>query len=550
MKKQTGQTTEITLAELLDGTGIMIPEAGHDLLISGIVADSRQAGPGKLFVAVKGETVDGHDYLAAAVKLGCAGVVVERKPAEELGVPVLLVSDGRRAVAELAASFHGHPERELKIVGITGTNGKTTTSYLLESMIRAGGGEPGVLGTVSYRYRGREEDASFTTPEPLVLYGLLREMVDNGVDHLIMEVSSHALVQERLHGIKFDVAAFTNLSHEHLDFHGDMDGYFQAKRRLFLDYLKKEGVAVIMLADEEGCWGERLVTELLAAGFQRYGDHLPAKGGDPGNLLLTCGRTRGDLHVAEAEITLEGIRAEIVGLGDEVVFSSPLVGDFNLLNMATALGIGHVLGLSEKQLGDGLAGTASVPGRLERVRPAAGREFAVGKCRVFVDFAHTPDALAGVLRSVRALCKGRLVVVFGCGGDRDRGKRPVMGEIAGSLAEVVIITTDNSRSENPRHIMADIEKGLVAGEQVVLPRLKAAAMLTGGLPGYDVIESRSEAIRVAIAHASGDDVVLICGKGHETYQLVGDKKYFFDDRLEARKYLTEEMKEAAVNDGQ
>ncbi|MDT8335586.1 MAG: cyanophycin synthetase, partial [Desulfurivibrionaceae bacterium] len=251
--------------------------------------------------------------------------------------------------------------------------------------------------------------------------------------------------------------------------------------------------------------------------------------------LLTCGRDRGDIHVAAAEISLDGIRAEIVGLGDDVIFESPLVGDFNLLNMATAMGIGHVLGLNEEQIGRGLRETARVPGRLERVRSGAAGE--TGRGRVFVDFAHTPDALAGVLRSVRSLCAGRLILVFGCGGDRDRAKRPLMGEIAGRLADVVIITTDNSRSEEPRKIMADIEAGLRVDGKFLLPNKPPRELFASGARGYGVIESRRAAIRTAIGLAAPEDVVLICGKGHETYQIVGARKYFFDDRLEAAAQL-------------
>ena len=547
MTKESGATSK-TLAELISGTGIEVAEGDLTLQICGIVADSRKAGPGQLFVAVKGETVDGHDFLARAVELGCVAVVVEQglsvAAAKELGVTVLVVADSRRAVAELAANFYGHPEHQLKMIGITGTNGKTTTRYLLESMILAGGGEPGVIGTVNYRFKGCEEGASFTTPEPIALYRMMRGMVESGVDHLIMEVSSHALAQKRLHGIAFDVAAFTNLSHEHLDFHGDMAGYFAAKSRLFTEHLKEDGIAVVMVGDEEEpagqelAWGDQLVAALLNSGrFYKYDQGSGAEGSGRRNFLLTCGHKRGDIHVAAAEITLEGIKAEIVGLGDEVFFESPLVGDFNLLNMATAMAVGHVLGLSAEQIGRGLAATAKVPGRLERVGRDDGN--GGGQCRVFVDFAHTPDALSGVLQSVRSLCRGRLLVVFGCGGDRDQAKRPIMGEIAGRLADVVIITTDNSRSEAPLDIMTDIEGGLLLEEASLLPKGRVQDLLAAGGKGYDLIESRSEAIRLAISFAAADDVVLICGKGHETYQLVGNKKYFFDDRLEAGKQLEE-----------
>jgi len=543
-----------TLRQLVVSPGVRIIRGDQDLQVTGVVADSRQVEPGSLFIAVKGETVDGHDYLAGAVKRGCTAVVVEQGCAVDryhhLEVPVLEAENGRRAIAQLSAEFYDHPDRQLKLIGITGTNGKTTTSYLLEEIIAAGGGVVGVVGTVSYRFRKREEAASFTTPEPTVLYRLMREMADSGVDHLIMEVSSHALSQNRLYGIVFDVAVFTNLSHEHLDFHGEMEGYFAAKSLLFKEHLKEDGVAVVMLADEEspaeetGDWGDRLVDDLVKTGrFRRAGE------GGHGGLLLTCGRNRGDIHIDEAEISLEGIRASAIGLGEALTMRSSLVGDFNLLNMATAVGTGHVLGIKAGQIGRGIAETHVVPGRLERVRAMDGSDFGPGKCRVFVDFAHTPEALSGVIRSVRPLCSGRMVVLFGCGGDRDRAKRLVMGEIAGRLADVAIITSDNSRSEEPMAIMAEIEKGLLAGGSAHLKRGQAAELLLSGSRGYDIIESRSEAIRTAIRNAGPEDVILICGKGHETYQIVGSTRHFFDDRLEAGKQLVEMTVDRGLTDG-
>ncbi len=537
------KTHSKTLHQLLTRTGVRMISGDQDLAVTGVVADSRQVEPGSLFIAVKGEMVDGHDYLDGAVKRGCAAVVVEQGCAAEryhhLEVPVLEAGNGRRAIAQLAAEFYDHPEQQLKLIGITGTNGKTTTSYLLEKIIAAAGGVVGVIGTVSYRYKTIEETASFTTPEPTVLYRLMREMVDGGVDHLIMEVSSHALIQKRLDGIIFDLAVFTNLSHEHLDFHGEMEDYFAAKRLLFEEHLKADGMAVVMLSDEDdpaeqaAAWGDRLVENLVKSGrFRRTGE-----GREEGSLLLTCGRSRGDIHLGEAEITLEGIRATAIGLGEDLILHSPLVGDFNLLNLATAMGVGHVLGIKAEQIGLGIAETLVVPGRLERVRDPDGSDFGPGKCRVFVDFAHTPEALSGVIESVRPLCNGRLVVIFGCGGDRDRAKRPVMGEIAGRLADVAIITSDNSRSEEPMAIMAEIEKGLLSGGCAPVTRQPAAELLLSGSRGYDIIESRSEAISTAIGNAAPEDVILICGKGHETYQIIGSTRHFFDDRLEAGRQL-------------
>ncbi|HSH13002.1 MAG TPA: UDP-N-acetylmuramoyl-L-alanyl-D-glutamate--2,6-diaminopimelate ligase [Desulfurivibrionaceae bacterium] len=528
----------LLLGELMREVGLVCPPVWRQLPIAGVAADSRQVSPGWLFVAMPGESVDGHDFLDQAVARGAVAILVEdpRKVPAGLAkqVAVVKVADSRTTLAGLAAGFYGHPERELKIFGITGTNGKTTTSYLLEAIIRKAGGEPGVIGTVNYRYLGRECAGSFTTPEPLTLFALMREMVAGGVTHLIMEVSSHGLALARLAGLQFDLALFTNLSRDHLDFHGTMAAYFAAKKTLFTEHLKETGAALVMLAETEGGaddWGARLVEELMASGRFSLSWRVPKGKARPALVpLLTCGRQRGELRSGRAELSLAGTRAELLlPDGATLAITSPLVGDFNLENILVAVGGGWLAGIRTEQLAAGVAEMPRVPGRLERVEVPEG-----GGCLLFVDYAHTPDALARVLVTLRRLGGGRLVVVFGCGGDRDRGKRPLMGEVAGRLADVVLITSDNPRSEEPLTIMGEIERGLYGADgRPLLPRLRAESVLAGGGRGYDLVVSRRQAIRLAVRYGRPGDVVLLAGKGHEDYQLIKGHKYYFDDRLEA-----------------
>jgi UDP-N-acetylmuramyl-tripeptide synthetase len=522
----------------LDAAGLSCPVQWQQMAITGVAADSRQVGPGWLFVALVGENVDGHDFLTQALSRGATALLVENPakiPAGLSGeIAVIPVADSRASLAGLAAGFYRHPERQLKIFGITGTNGKTTTSYLLESIIRAAGGEPGVIGTVNYRFRGRERSGAFTTPEPLTLFGLMREMVDSGVTHLVMEVSSHALALGRVAGLRFDLALFTNLSRDHLDFHRTMADYFAAKQSLFTAHLRETGAALVLMGEAEGAaedWGGRLVAGLLASG-RFYQPWLAGQKGEsrPGLLpLLTCGRTRGELRSVRAELSLTGIKGELLlpdGNGLEI--ASALTGDFNLENILVAVGGGWLAGFTPAQLAAGVAAMRRVPGRLERV------EVPEGGGLVFVDYAHTPDALARVLLTLRRLGGGRLVVVFGCGGDRDRGKRPQMGTVAGQLADVVLITSDNPRSEEPLAIMAEIERGLYKADgHLLLPRLRAESVLSSGGRGYDLVVSRRQAIRLAVGYARPGDVVLLAGKGHEDYQLIKGRKFHFDDRQEA-----------------
>jgi len=513
----------VSLGKLVAEVEIVNMDVLQDKAIRSITSDSRQAGPGSLFVAVPGLTVDGHDYLEAAVKKGCAAVLVGKgrcRGWKHAKVVCLEVADTPKALGQAAAGFHGHPARRMVMVGITGTNGKTTTTYLLESIIRQAGGNPGVIGTVNYRYNTVEIPAPFTTPDPVSLQRILAEMTDNGVTHVIMETSSHALEQKRVAGIRFDAALFTNLSRDHLDFHGNMASYFASKKMLFTEYLKENGKAVVIRDDRDDSgidWGRRLLTELRA-------DKALGYTGKKGRALVDCGFSGSQVFVRESRESLVGTKATLITPTGELDVRSDLVGTFNLKNILGAVGVAVALGISGEEIVAGLAKAPAAPGRLERVLAPAG-------VSVFVDFAHSPDALANVLQTMRRLTTGRLIVIFGCGGDRDRGKRPLMGKIAGTMADVVVLTSDNPRSERPDAILRDIEAGIL---ETPLPRLRIEALLQReATRGYDVVSSRREAIRETIRHARAGDVVLLCGKGHETYQITPEGRFFFDDRLEA-----------------
>jgi UDP-N-acetylmuramyl-tripeptide synthetase len=513
----------ISLRKLANEMGLVLGEMLQDKAIRSITADSRQAGPGSLFVALKGLTVDGHDYLEAAVKKGCAAVLVGTERCrgwKHPQIPCLETADTQKALGQAAAAFHAHPARRMVMIGITGTNGKTTTTYLVESIIRQAGGNPGVIGTVNYRYNAVEIPAPFTTPDPVNLQRILAEMADNGVTHVIMEISSHALEQKRVAGILFDVALFTNLSRDHLDFHGDMTSYFASKKMLFSDYLKGDGKAVVICDERDDSgndWGRRLLFELQA-------DKKLGYTGKKGRILVDCGFSGTKVAVREARESLAGTVATLATPAGELEVRSDLVGTFNLKNILGAVGVTVALGVAGEAIVGGLAQARPAPGRMEKVASPPG-------VSVFVDFAHSPDALANVLQTMRRLTPGRLIVIFGCGGDRDRGKRPLMGKVAGSLADVVVLTSDNPRSERPEAILREIEAGLW---ETSLPRLRLEALLQReAMQGYDVVLSRREAIRETIRHALPGDVVLICGKGHETYQITPEGRFFFDDRLEA-----------------
>lgn len=492
-----------------------------DLAINRVCEDSRQVEAGDLFVAVPGQTVDGHRFLADAVARGAAAVVVERLETE-VGVPALRVPSAAQALSLLAQNAHGRPADELTLIGVTGTNGKTTTCFLIESLLRQAGYEPGLLGTILYRYKDHALPAPLTTPGSLYLNQTLRAMRDDGVDAVAMEVSSHALALRRLHGVRFRVAAFSNLTQDHLDFHGDMERYFAAKATLFSAHLLPGiGIAVVNIDNDHG----RRIAALVPRA----------------NLLTVSIQGDADISLVQDRMSIAGIAATLRTPAGEVRIDSPLIGRYNLDNLALAAGIGVALGLSAEVTAAGLSALRGVPGRLERVDGPRDRaeEEAPGPA-VFVDYAHTPDALRRVLAALRPLVgrvdgqePGRLVVVFGCGGDRDRGKRPQMGQVAAQDADLLVVTSDNPRTESPAAIIDMILEGVGSEQAPLLSRAEFGSARRGHLVEPD----RRLAIRTAVLGALSGDVVLIAGKGHEDYQVIGTGRQHFDDREEASEAL-------------
>ncbi len=495
--------TRMPLSEVLRGVEIL-DQAGPEVQVGSVTDDSRALQPGDLFVAVSGRTVDGHDFLPAAAEAGAAAVLVSR----EVSFPgtVVRVADTARALGLAAANRAGNPSRHLRMMGLTGTNGKTTTTYLLESILKVAGQRPGVIGTVSYRFAGQERPAPFTTPTASALQALLADMALQGCTHAVMEVSSHALQMQRVAGLEFEVAGFTNLTQDHLDLHGSMEAYREAKRLLFVRHLSEGGAAVLWYDDD--------AAPLMVVG---YGGRV---------VRVSTRHPEVEVSVQLLESTLEGLRIRLTLHGETVLLHSPLAGDHNVNNIALAAAMAAEVGVGLESIARGVQLLKVVPGRLERVEPEAD----VG---VLVDYAHTPDALAHALDSLRPLTPGRLFCVFGCGGDRDALKRPLMGRAVAQRADIPVVTSDNPRSEDPLAIIAQILDGVTVGGHP-----KVGPEQLGETPrAYAVVPDRRAAINAAIDAARPGDVVLVAGKGHEDYQILGTERIHFDDREESRKAL-------------
>jgi UDP-N-acetylmuramoyl-L-alanyl-D-glutamate--2,6-diaminopimelate ligase len=481
--------------ELLARLPEAVPSTIHELNLTGVTHDSRGVSAGGVFVAIRGLKDDGNAYVDAALKKGAVLVISEQSARP--GIPWLTVPDAREALATVSALFHHDPSRTLTLVGVTGTNGKTTTTFLLEAVLQAAGHHVGLLGTIAYRIAGRAVEAARTTPESPDLQALFHQMVDAGCSHAVLEVSSHSLALKRVHGCEFSVAVFTNLTRDHLDFHGDMESYFEAKRLLFSRQLRAGGHAIINIDDD---WGQKLAAGLSGRYVHTYSLQRPAT-----------------LRAEDVDLSLTGTRFTIRTAGPALCVESPLLGLFNVRNLLAAAGAALALGVDPEVVRRGLAGVAGIPGRLERVE--AGQDFTV-----VVDYAHTDDALKNLLETVRALGPKRVITVFGCGGDRDATKRPLMGAVAARLSDIVIVTSDNPRSEPPEAIMAEIQRGM-----------------NGHRSGKErhAIVDRREAIAKAFELAAPGDAVVIAGKGHETQQIIRDRKLPFDDRQVARELLAE-----------
>ncbi|MDQ3339232.1 MAG: UDP-N-acetylmuramoyl-L-alanyl-D-glutamate--2,6-diaminopimelate ligase [Myxococcota bacterium] len=482
----------MNLRALIDGLDArVIGDANVE--ISGVQSDSRAVKPGDLFVAIKGLRADGHEFAAT---VNAAAVVVER---EVVGVkvPQIVVADSTRALGILTGRMFGDPASAMTLIAVTGTNGKTTTTYLVEAILAAAGHKPGVIGTVELRWPGHVEAASYTTPTPHMLHEALAKMRAAGCTHVVMEVTSIALAAQRVAGMMFEVAAFSNLTQDHLDYHGSMAGYRDAKRLLFTRHLK--GTAVVNVDDEAG--------EGMAAGA-------------PKTLRVTAAGKPGEIRVVEQDSSVKGITAKIATpLGELAIQAKPLIGHYNVENLALSVGIGVALGIPHDAIAKGIAAIAGVPGRVQRVANDADLD-------IFVDYAHTPDALTNVLSAMRPLTKRRLLCVFGCGGDRDPTKRPKMGAAVAELADLAFVTSDNPRTEDPRAIIDQI-----------LP----------GIPKpFFVDVDRRVAIRAAICEATPGDVIVIAGKGHEDYQIIGTTKHHFDDREEAAAAILERFRRSTA----
>lgn len=500
-----------TLESLLRSLNLLEARGNREIAVNGIAYDSRRIQPGDLFVAVRGTRVDANRYVRDALQRGAVAVITESPIENHTQVPFIRVTDSRAALAAVSANFYEHPSRRLTLAGVTGTNGKTTTVLLLESILRSAGHATGVFGTLGHRWGDKFFTASNTTPESLDLQRLFHEMAAEGVTHAVMEVSSHALSLERVGNCAFDAAVFTNLSQDHLDFHGSMEGYFQAKERLFKEHLNRLGKRTSSVINLDDPYGRRLAAEV-------HGDLWTFSTSSP----------EARVRVSTAELSATGIRARLSGPVGDFTVLSPLLGRLNLYNVLAAATTAMSLGVPKEAIIEGVHSVSQVDGRLQRVSIPEWCGF-----HVVVDYAHTPDAMDKSLDCLREMTKGRLVVVFGCGGDRDRTKRPVMGEVAARWGDLVIVTSDNPRTESPEAIVREIEPGLtrkgvsrVAADEKPPPE-----------SGYTTEPDRRRAIELALAWARPGDTVFIGGKGHETYQILGTRTLPFDDRLVVKEYF-------------
>ena len=475
------------LKELLAGVEVLELAADENMEIGSVACDSRKVQPDTLFVAVSGFVRDGNSFIPMAMEKGAVAVVTTKKPEQE--VPYILVSSDRLALAQIGTNFYGHPARSMKMVGVTGTNGKTSTTWLLKQVLEEVTGQKvGLIGSMANFIGQQKMKTDRTTPESLYLQGIFAQMRDAGCGYVVMEVSSHALALERVAGVEFDLACFTNLTQDHLDFHVTMDEYCDAKGILF-SHCKK----AVVTADD--AWTERITKNCTCP------------------ILTTGVKAAADLKAEDVQMAAEGIHFTAVCGEKRVPVFVPIPGKFTVYNALSVLGGAMQLGISLEDAARVLAHVQPVKGRVEVV-PTPGKDYTV-----LIDFAHTPDGLENVLTSVRSFCKGRLIAVFGCGGDRDRGKRPIMADLGVRLADIAVITTDNPRGEVPETIVEEMLPGL------------------GDADNYAVIVNRREAIHYAMDIAEKDDIIVLAGKGHETFQDIMGVKVHFDEREVVAEYL-------------
>ncbi len=491
------------LSELIGNTKVLKTEGDLEKEVFGIAYDSRKVMNGDLFIAIPGATFDGSKFISTAIDFGAGAIVTEVDNKLEYKVPKILVPSARAAMADLSEAFFGFPSSKLSITGITGTNGKTTTSYLIESIFKAAGLKTGVIGTIEMKINDKVVPSNLTTPESLDLQRFFRDCLSEGVSHVVMEVSSHALAMKRVRGVQFDRAVYTNLSHDHLDFHRTMEAYFDTKMQLFrmLGSQKNDAAGIVNIDDG---YSEAVMEETNCATVT----YSLKKKADVTVKVISSG-----LSQMTALVSLDGMSFEV---------STPLVGEFNAYNIAAACALAKSLGIGADVMKQGIEAVKNVPGRVELVKE--GQDF-----DVMVDFAHSPDSLERLLKAVSQVKKGRVIAVFGSAGNRDRLKRPVMGRIAAKLADISIITTDDPYGEDPVAIIREIENGFrEAGAKPEKDYLK--------------ITERAEAIRRSIEMAKQNDIVVIAGRGHEKFQDIKGKKVEIDDKQVAKEAIREKLR--------
>jgi UDP-N-acetylmuramoyl-L-alanyl-D-glutamate--2,6-diaminopimelate ligase len=484
----------MNLEKLLESIVVQSVKGSMNVEIQGVSYDSRQVKPGWLFVAVRGHKIDGEQYVTEALSNGAVAVVSENDLDLGANIAHIQVLRARRALAEIANVYYGDLSREMTIIGITGTNGKTTTAYMIRDLLKDGGFLPGLLGTVAYEIGERAIPASRTTPEAPDIHSMFQQMREAGCDSVVMEVSSHAIALQRVHGIDFNVSVFTNLTQDHLDYHKDMGTYFNVKAKLFQSLEKRHDHSSVINIDDP--WGRKLVEEgKLDADVVTYGFN---------ELSMVC--------ASSDQVDENGTRFHVFTPWGEADIHLQLLGRFNIHNALAALAAGGLCGVDLGVMAQSLASIQRIPGRLELVPNRKHK-------KVFVDYAHTDDALRNVLNTLREICKGKLIVVFGCGGNRDRGKRKMMGQVAGDLADYSIITSDNARNEEPGMIASDIMEGFADQQE------------------FEVELDRRSAIEKSIKMMGRKDILLVAGKGHETYQEFQGTIVPFDDRETVREIL-------------
>ena len=469
--------------------------------VTGITSNSKEVRKGFMFCAIRGDKADGHNFIHSAIESGATSVLLENLPADiSENITYIIVENTREDTPHAASNYYLKPTDELTLVGVTGTNGKTTITYIVDAIWSEENRSSGIIGTIENKYAGKKLDSSMTTPDSIDLTKLLFEMKKSGVEAVCMEVSSHAMDRNRVDGCNFDCVVFTNLTQDHLDYHSSIDNYFNSKKKLFTDTLKKSSkknkFAVINIDDE---YGKNILSAL-------------------GNNSVTYSlfSDQAEFRTENIEISQSGTKADIITGEGKLKVETNLIGQHNLYNILASIAVTLHLGTPLSTIENAVSKNIIIPGRLERIENTTGYE-------VLVDYAHTPDALKNVLNALNPLKKRNIITVFGCGGDRDREKRPLMGNIAGSLSDIVIITSDNPRSEDPESIVDEIEDGIKNS--------------TANHNDYLKIVDREDAIKKSLEIAGKDDIVLIAGKGHEDYQIIGEKRIHFDDREIVRKYL-------------